>query len=183
MKIAISSGHGLRVRGASGFIDEVDEARRVTDKVAQLLRDAGHECVVFHDDASTTSNANLAVIVNMHNAEERDIDVSVHFNAFSDPAAHGTEVLYRTPESEELAEKTARAMSAAGGFRLRPAQGGARRQGTALRRDLFVLNNLTAKPTILLEVCFVTNQGDAALYNKNFDSICQAIANSFKQEE
>ena len=41
MKIAISSGHGLHVRGARGLIDEVDEARHVTDRTAEILRSAG----------------------------------------------------------------------------------------------------------------------------------------------
>jgi len=180
MKIAISSGHGLHVRGASGIIDEVDEARRVADMVAQMLVGMGHGCAVFHDDASTTQNANLAAIANWHNAQERDADVSVHFNAFHDASANGTEVLYRTNDSGELAEKVAQAMATSGGFRLRPAQGGARRQGTALRNDLFVLNRLTEKPAILLEVCFVTNRRDADLYRENFDGICRAIASSLK---
>ena len=42
MKIVISSGHGLKVRGASGIIDEVDEARRVVKQVVENLRLAGH---------------------------------------------------------------------------------------------------------------------------------------------
>ena len=29
--IIISSGHGKYIRGASGYLDEVDEARRVVD--------------------------------------------------------------------------------------------------------------------------------------------------------
>ena len=56
MKIAISSGHGKYVRGASGYIDEVDEARRVVDAVASLLGDAGVEVESFHDNTSTTQN-------------------------------------------------------------------------------------------------------------------------------
>ena len=32
--IIISSGHGLKVRGASGILDEVDEARKVVETVA-----------------------------------------------------------------------------------------------------------------------------------------------------
>jgi hypothetical protein len=30
-RVVISSGHGLHVRGASGVLDEVDEARRVVE--------------------------------------------------------------------------------------------------------------------------------------------------------
>jgi N-acetylmuramoyl-L-alanine amidase len=35
----ISSGHSLKVRGASGFIDEVDEARKVVNKVTDYLKE------------------------------------------------------------------------------------------------------------------------------------------------
>ena len=46
MKIVISSGHGKYVRGASGYLDEVDEARRVVEKVADDLRAKGVTTVV-----------------------------------------------------------------------------------------------------------------------------------------
>ena len=48
--ITISSGHGLLVRGASGYLDEVDEARRVVDRVADILRKAGDDVNGYHDD-------------------------------------------------------------------------------------------------------------------------------------
>jgi N-acetylmuramoyl-L-alanine amidase len=37
-KIVISSGHGKLVRGASGILDEVNEARRVVEATAAKLR-------------------------------------------------------------------------------------------------------------------------------------------------
>ena len=40
--IVISSGHGLYVRGASGIIDEVDEARRFTDALWKDFGTAGY---------------------------------------------------------------------------------------------------------------------------------------------
>ena len=79
MRIVISSGHGLYVRGASALIDEVDEARKVVPAVVEFLRARDNEVVEFHDDVSTTQSANLNWIVNHHNAEVRDLDVSVHF--------------------------------------------------------------------------------------------------------
>ena len=36
-RVAISSGHGALVRGASGVLDEVDEARRVVEALAEEL--------------------------------------------------------------------------------------------------------------------------------------------------
>ena len=181
MKIAISSGHGLKVAGAIGILNEVAENRRVVSAVVSHLRKMGVIVEEFHDDVSTSVADNLVAITSWHNRQDRDIDVSVHFNAFRDPLANGTEVLYRTPISEDLAEKVARAISDAGGFRLRPAQSGAVKQGTVLRNNLFFLNNIEETPAILLEVCFVSNQKDVDLYNANFDAICLAIAQTLQE--
>src|SRR5215472_14297664 len=130
--IAISSGHGLYIRGARGNpvppqLDEVDQARRVVDRVAELI-----SCPKFHDNTSRDQNTNLHTIVNWHNKQSRDLDVSVHFNCYNG-SAQGTEVLYVTQQS--LAGTVSAAMSAAGGFTNR---------GAKKRTDLFFLNN-TAK--------------------------------------
>src|SRR6516225_9479759 len=97
--IVISSGHGLKIRGARGNpvppqLDEVDQARRVVPAVVAALRSMGHTVTEFHDDVSTTQSANLNWIVNHHNgAGPHDLDVSVHFNAYNG-TANGCEVLY-----------------------------------------------------------------------------------------
>jgi hypothetical protein len=61
--IVISSGHGKYVRGASGYVDEVDEARKVVEKVADLYRQMDVTVYVFHDDVSTSQSENLDRIV------------------------------------------------------------------------------------------------------------------------
>ena len=121
-RIVISSGHGKYVRGASGILDEVDEARRVVERVADGLRVHGVDVKVFHDETSHSQNENLDTIVNYHNAQTRDLDVSVHFNAYVETAKPmGTEVLYVTqshsprrcpPLSHAAAFSTAAASSA-----------------------------------------------------------------------
>jgi N-acetylmuramoyl-L-alanine amidase len=45
--LVISSGHGSLVRGASGILDEVDEARKVVEAVAEKPRNRGAEAVTF----------------------------------------------------------------------------------------------------------------------------------------
>ena len=80
--IVISSGHGKYVRGASGILDEVDEARLVVEKLAGMLRERGVDVVTYHDDVSTTQNENLQRITDFHNSKQRDLDISVHFNAY-----------------------------------------------------------------------------------------------------
>jgi N-acetylmuramoyl-L-alanine amidase len=162
--ICISSGHGKIVRGASGILDEVDEARKVVEQVAVELRDRGVKVDVFHDNTSTSQNQNLNTIVNHHNAQHRDLDVSVHFNAYEQVSKPmGVECLYVTQTA--LAADISDAIAACGFIN----------RGAKKRTDLFFLNN-TNKPAILIEVCFVDSSADAELYRAEFDAVCTAIA-------
>jgi peptidoglycan hydrolase-like protein with peptidoglycan-binding domain len=168
--IAISSGHGLKIRGASDIIDEVDEARRVVNRVVECLNAAGIDVVVFHDDISTTQSENLDRIVDWHNSQTRDLDVSCHFNAYEHTSKPmGTEVLYMT--QQELAAEVSAAICAAGGFINR---------GAKKRTDLAFLK--TDEPAILIETCFVDSSADVELYEDRFDAICNAIASAISGE-
>jgi N-acetylmuramoyl-L-alanine amidase len=177
MKIVISSGHGKHIRGARGNpvppqLDEVDEARRVVEHVADYLGELGVSVMTYHDDVSTTQDENLHRIVDFHNSQTRDLDVSVHFNAYQNTSKPmGCEVLYVS--QEDLAKEVSRAIADAGDFIDR---------GAKKRTDLFVLNN-TEEPCILIETCFVDSSADAALYRQNFDLICNAIAGAIAGED
>jgi hypothetical protein len=164
-RIVISSGHSTKCQGAVGILNEVAEATRVVDRVADELRHRGVDVVTFHDTVSTSQNENLNRIVDFHNSQARDLDVSVHFNAYVEcTKPMGTEVLYVTQSA--LAGQVSLAISNAGDFINR---------GPKKRTDLFFLNN-TAMPAILIEVCFVDSEADADNYNAYFDLICEAIA-------
>src|SRR6516225_4077758 len=161
MNVVLSSGHGKYVRGASGYIDEVDEARKVVEAVARYLRMFGVGVETFHDDVSTTQEENLERIVMYHNGRNRDLDISVHFNAYVETEnPMGCEVLYAT--EDELAEDMAALISDAGGFINR---------GAKERDDLFFLNN-TDMPAILIETCFVDSLTDTKMYRAHFEEIC-----------
>jgi len=165
MNIVISSGHGKYIRGASDVLDEVDEARRVVAHVADVLSGSTTGVTTYNDDISRTQSENLKRIVDFHNSKVRDLDVSVHFNANAHTTKPmGTECLYVT--QADLAKKVALAVADAGDLINR---------GPKKRTDLYFLNN-TAKPAILIEVCFVDSTADATLYKNNFDEICVAIA-------
>ena len=162
--IVISSGHGKHIRGASGVLDEVDEARKVVDQVAKELKSRGVEVKTFHDDTSHDQNTNLHTIVNYHNAQTRELDVSVHFNAYVETSKPmGTECLYVTQQG--LSSQIAGAIAGCGFIN----------RGPKKRTDLFFLNN-TEMPAILLETCFVDSSADADIYNRQFGDICNAIA-------
>jgi peptidoglycan hydrolase-like protein with peptidoglycan-binding domain len=165
--ICMSSGHGQYVRGASGYLDEVNCARDVVDETARLLRDAGVEVQTFHDNQSHSQNENLNRIVNWHNSKSRTLDVSVHFNAYQTTSkAMGTECLYLTQEA--LAKKVADGIAKATGLPNR---------GPKYRDNLFFLNS-TAKPSVLVEVVFVDSSTDADVYEENFDAICASLASA-----
>lgn len=165
--IVISSGHGKKIRGACGSpvppeMDEVDEVRKIVDRVAELLRASGGTVYTFHDDVSTSVSQNLDRIVSFHNSKTRALDVSVHLNATE--GAHGTEVLYVTQEG--LAAEVSRAIADAGGFANR---------GAKYRGDLTFLQE-TEMPAILLECWFCDSTSDCNLARDNWETICHAIA-------
>src|SRR5215831_5019612 len=169
MKIAISSGHGLHIRGARGNpvppeLDEVDQARRVVDRVTELLNDAGVPTVKFHDNTSYDQSTNLNTIVSWHNRQSRDYDISVHFNATA--GAYGTEVWYYS--QGDLAAKVSAAIAAAGGFKDR---------GKKRTTGLYFLMHCS-QPAILIETCFCDSTDDSNKYTANFEAICVAIAES-----
>ena len=162
--IVISSGHGSLVRGASGYLDEVDEARKIVDAVAQKLRARDVIAETFHDDTSTTQNQNLETIVRFHNSKSRQLDISVHLNAYiTTSSPMGTECLYKSQST--LSAQMSAAMADAGAFIDR---------GPKKRTDLYFLNQ-TQMPAILLEICFVDSSADADLYNEHFEAIADAI--------
>jgi N-acetylmuramoyl-L-alanine amidase/Putative peptidoglycan binding domain len=177
MKIVISSGHGKYIRGASGSpvppqLDEVDEARKVVEQVATVLRSMGADVTTYHDDVSHSQSENLDRIVDFHNAQgPHDLDVSVHFNAT--PGAHGCEVLYASSAGEKYARKIVDAICAASGLTNR---------GPKHRGDLAFLNG-TAETAVLIETCFCDSTSDSNIYHSKFDEICDAIAEAITGEE
>jgi len=165
-RIVISSGHGKYVRGASGIIDEVDEARKVVEALANQLELRGVHVDVFHDDVSKSQSENLDRIVDAHNALTRDLDISVHFNAFEQcEQPRGTEVLYVTQSA--LAGQLSAAIADAGEFIDR---------GGKYNGGLAFLNG-TEMPSVLLEICFVDSEADCENYTAFFNDIVDAMAN------
>jgi peptidoglycan hydrolase-like protein with peptidoglycan-binding domain len=169
--VCISSGHGKYIRGAADILDEVDEARMVVETTATYLRSAGMTVKTFHDDTSHDQSTNLDAIVDWHNQQSRDLDVSVHFNAYEHTSKPmGVECLYKTQEA--LAKSVASKIAVAGDFIDR---------GPKYRSDLKFLNS-TDKPAILVETCFVDSVEDSNLYRGNFNDICLALAEAIAGE-
>lgn len=165
-EIELHPGHWkVLSSGANAILNEVTEARRVTKRVYEILKSSGVPCTYFEDNTSINQRQNLNTLVQHHNADRNGLIVSIHLNAGGDSSKGiGTEVLYKT--QKELATKIAKAISNASGLINR---------GAKYRDDLAVLTQ-TYEPAILIEVCFVNSVVDAAIYTRDFERICQAIA-------
>ena len=165
-QVNISSGHSINCQGAADIINEVTEARKVVDRVYEIIKASGKQCYKYHD-TSSSSTQNLVNIVNWHNGFKDGVDVSIHFNAYTHiNKPMGTEVCYYSNSS--LAAAVSKEIATAGGFINR---------GAKQRTGLYFLKH-TNKPAILIEVCFVDSVADVNLYRANFERICQAIAKS-----
>ena len=165
-QVNISSGHSINCQGAKDIINEVTEARKVVDRVYEIIKASGKQCYKYHD-TSSSSTQNLVNIVNWHNGFKDGVDVSIHFNAYTHiNKPMGTEVCYYSNSS--LAAAVSKEIATAGGFIDR---------GAKQRTGLYFLKH-TNKPAILIEVCFVDSVADVNLYRANFERICQAIAKS-----
>lgn len=163
--ITISPGHWAVGTGARDLIDEVTEARKVVKRVIEILRSSGITVNHVEDNTSKNQQQNLNYLVIQHNKTSRKLDVSVHFNsAKRTDKGLGVEVLYY--DQKDLAAKVSKAISDVSGLINR---------GAKERKELAFLRN-TNKPAILIEVCFVNSTVDVAIYRRDFEKICQSIA-------
>lgn len=166
-EIELHPGHWKNTgSGANGLINEVTEARKVTKRVHEILKTANVPTTYFEDNSSTNQRDNINYLVGQHNKDQDGLIVSIHFNASGGTSNKGigTEVLYYS--EKDLAVKVAKAISDVSGLKNR---------GAKQRTDLGVLAK-TYEPAILIEVCFVNDSVDVALYRRDFERICQAIA-------
>lgn len=153
----VHGGHSLKCRGVSDLLDEVDEDRKVKNKLIELLRANGDTVYDCTDDYSTTQGANLSSIVSKCNAHNVDLDISIHLNSarndrVGDGKCGGVEVygyddrIYGT--AYKIAENIANTLGI--GFHGSPVK---------YRKDLYVLRKTKAK-AILIECCFVDDKDD-----------------------
>lgn len=168
MKINVHGGHSLKCRGASGYLDEVNEDRKVKKRVIELLRANGHTVYDCTDDNSTSQNANLRAIVNKCNSHSVDLDVSIHLNA---GGGTGTEVYVYSNSSKAKDEATRIAEKISNTL-------GIRNRGVKTSTKLYVLRK-TNSPALLIECCFVDNATDKSHWNveKCAKAIVEGILN------
>ncbi len=172
-KVTVHAGHNKQGKiacGASDYIDESKEARIICRKVIKLLKKNGIKAYNCTVNNGTCQDDVLKKICKKCNTKERQLDISIHFNACNhskaDGRTKGVEVLCRTIEGIRggVAKRICNQISAIG-FTNR---------GVKTNGRLYFLNH-TNEPAILVEVCFVDDQDDAKLYKQNKDAVAQAI--------
>ena len=153
MIINVHGGHSLKCRGATGLLDEVNEDRKVKNKVIELLRAKGHIVYDCTDDVGKTPNEVLKNIVKKCNAHTVNLDVSIHLNA---NRGTGTEVYVISNDSAAKSHADRIATNIADKL-------GIRNRGVKVK-NLYVLRR-TKAPSLLVECCFVDNQNDKNHWN------------------
>ena len=153
-KYNVHGGHNSIVPGASKYLNEVTEDRKVKNKVIQLLTAAGHTVYDCTDDSGKTVGANLANIVAKCNKHTVDLDISIHLNA---GGGTGAEVFYYTGSAAGKTKAAAVSQKVAAAL-------GIRNRGAKSSSGLYVLKN-TKATAILVECCFVDSKTDRGKWN------------------
>lgn len=160
MKINVHGGHSLKCRGAKSILDEVNEDRKVKNKVIEILKAEGHTVYDCTDDDGPTQSSNLYNIVKKCNARIVDLDVSIHLNAGrndtqGDGRTGGVEVYGYNNDVRDIGQRICRNISTALGINDR---------GFKVNTSFYVLRKTKAK-AILIECCFVDDKDDARRWN------------------
>lgn len=179
----ISAGHnppGKPACGASGFLDESREARKIVKEVTKLLKNAGHKAYDCTCNDGKSQGDVLKKVITKCNKREAALDVSIHLNSGrndteGDGKIAGTEIwcTAATGIKKRAAKKILENMS-----RL-----GFTNRGMKTTGGLYYLNH-TCNKAILVEVCFVDDKDDYVLYKKaGHKRIAKAIAEGIMGEE
>ncbi len=167
MKIAVRGGHCPKVPGASKFIDELTEDRKVKESVIKYLKQLGNEVLdVTPPDKTNLLQSDLIYGVDGANHYGADLFVSIHFNKAYNiyNGDLGSEVCVYTPF--DTAQRVVNGLAFLG-FKNR---------GQKVRTGLYELKHTNMK-AMIIEVCFVEATGDVSLYKRlGYDLIGKTIA-------
>lgn len=157
MKVGINAGHTLKGpgTGASGYITEAGETRRIAGECLKLMKQKGYQVWDCTVDQAESQQEYLEKTAALANRQELDWLVSIHFNASDHHKARGTE-LY-TWQGRKYPEAEAVCAGIAGlGFPNRGVRDGS---------HLYLIRNTKAR-VMLIEICFCDNYEDMEAYHK-----------------
>ena len=148
--VCIDAGHGGKDPGAeSGGVQEKDIALTVALKVGALLKDC--EVIYTRTEDVYVGLSERALIANQAKA---DLFVSIHCNSAPSASANGMEVYVHTTRSA-ASTRAAHAIY----DRLLPASG---LRGRGVKANDYAVLRETVMPAVLVELGFVSNDGDRA---------------------
>jgi len=164
--VLISAGHSDTDPGAcSGKFKEADLARELRDRIAAHLRNWD---VSFLKDGADGINDPLSRAIGLARLCN-GVAVEIHFNAAS-PSATGIEALSK-PEHKQFAQDLCAPIHRITGLSLRGDKGWkADNSGQHHRLGFCDAGG------VILEICFISNKSDMAVYNTKKDLIARALA-------
>lgn len=160
--ITIDPGHGGSDSGAIGpnGYTEKEGAFAISQKVASILNQSGAKVVMTRDSdvdvygPNASARNELQARVDVGNRVNSDIFVSIHCNAFVNPAANGTQTFYygSSYQGQRLAQNIQEKMIEANGLRDR-----------GISTCNFYVVKHSYMPAVLIETAFITNYDEEAL--------------------
>lgn len=167
MKIAIDNGHSIAVgsfdTGAEGCGKlEQNLTREVGGLVMAKLQNLGHEVINCTCDDCSDLTESLAYRTDTANNNGAEIFVSIHFNA-SNGEGHGTEVFTYNGNEIVQARNILNNIVALG------------YTNRGIKGERLYVTSHTNMTAMLVECCFIDNEGDMSKYNAN--NFANAIVN------
>lgn len=160
--ITIDPGHGGSDSGAVGpnGYTEKEGAFAISQKVASILNQSGAKVIITRDSdvdvygPNASARNELQARVDVGNNANSDIFVSIHCNAFVNPAANGTQTFYygSSYQGQRLAQSIQEKMIEANGLRDR-----------GISTCNFYVVKHSYMPAVLIETAFITNYDEEAL--------------------
>lgn len=171
MRIMLDPGHSGTIEpGACAHgLKEAD----IVLSVARLLRDklTGHEVMLTRDD--DVDDDYLSWRAELANDWGADIFISLHCNAFADPAAHGAECWIAKNHSDD-SERLAYCILNRLVNQMDLADRGVKQQN-------FTVLTATDCPAVLVELAFITNPAEAGMLLNMQEEFAQAIADGIEE--
>jgi N-acetylmuramoyl-L-alanine amidase len=169
--ILVSAGHSNvppRDPGAvgSGFTEAILTVELRDAVAAEIRRTAEQHSVI--EDGSDGKNDPLSKALVL--ARRADVAVEFHWNASSNPSAHGVEVLSK-PGKKALAQRLAVAIHNATGITLRGDLGWKPDNSGQHHRLAFC-----EAGGLIVEVCFISSRDDMVRYRENFREVVSNLA-------
>jgi len=169
MKIFIDAGHGGVDSGAVGVLgrQEKDDNLRMALALGNKLTSVGFEVMQSRNNDIAVS---LEERVNKANNWGADLFICIHRNAYSNPNANGVEIYTYNQVSNNTTDWANIIESCLTKVYAQSNRG--------VKTDNFYVLRNTTMPAVLIELGFMTNATDNAMFDKYFDDYINALVST-----